>query len=196
MVLWVLVALGSTPTLVDRVVAVVDKQVITHSELLTEARLALASEGEVVASGDLDDQIVRRFLDYTVSQTLVAMQIRRLGSIDVSETEIDREVQRFSMRFRSNDSFRAFLRRFDISEESLRNFLARRVRNDRFIAERMRLKVPEGGDESARQARYEEALKRWLSELRAGAEIRLLGPTGELELQRRQVRASESRPGG
>jgi hypothetical protein len=186
-----LVAATQPPgTLIDRVVAVVDKQVITQSELLTEARLTLVlQQGEAVGSGDLDDQILRRFLDYVVNQTLVAIQVRRLGSIHVSEGEVDRELQRVAASFRSLDAYRAFLRRFDISDEVLRNSLARRLRNERYIAERMRLKVPEGGgDEGARRSRYDDALKRWLVELRASAEIRLLGPTGELELQTREPR--------
>ncbi len=182
------IVLASAPgTLVDRVVAVVDKQVITHSELLTEVRLALAlQEDEAVATGELDEQLLQRFLDYVVNQTLLSIQVRRLGSIEVSEGEIDREVQRFSQRFRSLDAYRAFLRRFDISEETLRNALARRLRNDRFIKERMRFKLADrSGSEAERSARYAQALERWLAELRAGAEIRLLGPTGELELQTR-----------
>jgi hypothetical protein len=176
-------AQSSTGTLVDRVVAVIDKQVITLSELLAEARIALAyKEGEQVASADLDEELLQHLRDYVVNQTIIAMQARRLGAAEVPESEVSREVQRFTGRFHSNDAFRAFLRRFDISEETLRNLTYRNLRNDRYVAERMRLRVAARYAEPS-SPQYQEAFKRWLAELRESAEVRLLGPTGELELQ-------------
>jgi len=181
-------ACAATPpgTLADRVVAVVDKQVITMSELLTEARVVLVyKEGEQVAAADIDEELLRGLLDYVVNQVLVAAQARRLGAGEVSEADIDKEVQRFAHRFRSLDAYRAFLRRFDIGDEALRNIAQRNLRNDRFVAERMRLSLVADAGLDPSSPRYQQALKRWLDELRDAVELRLLGPTGELEVQGR-----------
>ena len=105
-----------------------------------------------------------------------ALQPLRIGG--AADAQIEREVQRFSQVFRTLDSYRAFLRRFDISEELLRHLLGRNLRNDHYIADRMRLRVQGEGPGTPR---YQEALQRWLAELREGADLRLLGPTGELE---------------
>jgi len=169
-------------TAVDRVVAVVDKQVITLSELLVETRVALVYKaGETAAAADLDDDLLKTFTDYVVNQTLVSLQARRLGATEVSQAEIDSELLRFSLQFRSNDSYRAFLRRFDITEEALRRLAQRNLRNDKYMQERLRLRLGDSG-EGVDSPRYQEALRKWLGELRQSAEVRLLGPTGELEL--------------
>lgn len=183
---WVLVGAVPKGTLVDRVVAVVDKQAITQSELLTEARVALALQvGEAAASGDLYADFLRTFVDFLVNQSLIAQQARRMGSAEVGEADIDRELRRFIMRFRSSDAFNAFLRRFDISDEVLRNIITRTLRNDRYIADRMRLRLLDADAAAARSStKYKEALARWITELRESAEIRLLGPSDELELLR------------
>jgi hypothetical protein len=170
-------------TLIDRVVAVVDKQVVTQSELLTEARVALVlREGEQAVAAEFDAQALRAFLDYVVNQLLVAAQARRLGVADVATADVERELQHMVQRFRSPDAYRAFLRRFDISEDALRIILERRLRNDRFIADRMRL-VGVGGAADPASPAYLQALRRWLDELRDAADIRLHQASGELELQ-------------
>lgn len=187
---WLFVCLFATGlpkgTLIDRVVAVVDKQVITQSELLTEARITLAFQlGEGAASGDLDQDFLDTFVDYLVNQNLIAQQARRLGSGEVSEADIEREHKRLVTRFRSGDAFKAFLRRYDISDEVLQNTISRTLRNDRYINDRMRLRLLETDTVTAKaSAKYKQALTRWLAELRAAAEIRLLGPSGDLELLR------------
>ncbi len=170
-------------TLVDRVVAVVDKQVITESELLVETRIALAQrEGEQIAAADLDPKLLDKFLDYLIDQVLLSSQARRFGTQEIPEADIDKAVQQFANAFRSRESYQAFLRRFDIDEASLRNIMQRNLRNDRYIKERMRLRMLGETGELRDSPRYREALHKWLVELRNAAEIRRLGPTGELEL--------------
>jgi hypothetical protein len=187
----VLAALTGAPvpgTLVDRVVAVVDKQVVTQSELLLEARVALLlREGEIAATADLDDQALHAFLDYLVNQLLVAGQARRLGAVEVSAGEVEHDLRELARRFRSPDAYRAFLRRFDASEDQLRNILARNRRNERFIADRMRLIGAADRLVDPSSPQYQQALRKWLDELRDAVDVRLLGPTDELELQPRRV---------
>jgi hypothetical protein len=184
-----LLAAGSTPgTLVDRVVAVVDKQVVTQSELLLEARVALLlREGEVAATAELDDQALKAFLDYLVNQLLIAGQARRLGGVEVTAAEVEHDLRELARRFRSPDAYRAFLRRFDATEDQLRNILARTRRNERFIGDRMRLIGAADRAADPGSPQYQQALRRWLDELRDAVDVRLLGPTNELELQPRRT---------
>jgi len=107
-----------------------------------------------------------------------------VGGIDVSNEEVAAEAERFAGRFADPATFRAFLRRFDISEMALRDMLRRDLRNAKFIEQRLRAwRV--GSDDSGAQADQQnrEWVARWLKELRGAVELRLVGPTGELEQQ-------------
>jgi hypothetical protein len=179
-VIWLLALLGAggPETLVDRVVAVVEKEVITESELLIEARVSLVlryGEGGVkAAAGEIDSVTLGEMQRYVITEVLVANQVRRIGSIDVSEQEIDLALKRFSQAFGAVDAYRAFVRKFDIAEAALRGIVRRNLRNDKFLKQRHR------GHAAAAPAN-DEAVLRWVNELIENAEIRLLGPNGELE---------------
>ena len=180
------VALGVPPgTLVDQVIAVVDKEVVTQSELLIEARLALAlHEGEQAAVAQIDRRFLDDFLVYSVNQLLISHQARRLGSIDVADEEVESAVASLSRRFRSSAAYRAFLRRFGIEAETVRRVLRRNLRNERYVRRRLRLRLlGETNGKKLDEQRYQAVLGEWLRELRAAAEIRLLGPDGTLERQ-------------
>ena len=169
--------------LVDRVAAVVDKQVITQSELLVEAHVALVlREGAVAATVDLDEVALRAFADYLVNQLLIATQARRLGTAEVAEADVDREVHGVVQRFASTTAYQAWLQRFGITPATLRHVLERNLQNQRFISDRMRLLVAGGAALDPSSPEYQQALRRWLDELRDAVDVRLCGPSGELEL--------------
>ncbi len=166
-------------TRIDRVVAVVESEVITETELVLEARIALARRGAVRAAGKpIDARFIETFRDYLVNQILIANQATRLGSISVSDQEVETELDRFADIFVSRTSFEAFLRRFGISEERVRGILLRDLRNGRFISRRMNVRLM--GNRSPTSPEYQQALERWLRELRESSTIRVLGPDGRL----------------
>lgn len=172
--------------LIDSIVAVVDKEVITESELVTEARVALAwREGETAAAAELSDDFLSGMRDYLVNQTLVASQARRLGSVEVADEEVARRLWQFTQRFASANRYRAFLRRFGVAETTVQDILRRELRNERYVAQRLRTRVAGGRAAASSQERSQQALGQWLSELRQGVEIRLVGPGGQLEQQAR-----------
>lgn len=177
-------SLGATDTLIDRVIAVVDKAVVTESELLVEARVALAyREGGEAASAELASELVSGLRDYLVNQLLIASSARRMGAADVSEADVDRRMRRFTQAFASAAAYEAFQRRFGISEAAVRRIMQREQRNETYIREQMRsrLLTTASGSRDHSQ-RYQEAFKRWLGELRAGVEIRMIGADGQLEV--------------
>ncbi|MEM6734249.1 MAG: hypothetical protein AAF658_21980, partial [Myxococcota bacterium] len=119
-------------TRIDRVIAVVDQEVVTEAELVLEARLALARRGAVKsAAKPIDPRFLEGFLDYLVNQLLISSQARRLGSVSVSDDEVQQELDRFSDKFPSRSDFDGFLTQFDISEERVRGVLLRDLRNGR-----------------------------------------------------------------
>jgi hypothetical protein len=172
---------------VDEVVAVVDKEAITRSELMTEARIALAlHEGEQVATADLSAEFLEEFLRYLVNQVLVAAHARRVGVSEPGGAEIDEATQGLVRRFRSPLAYQAFIRRFAIDEETVKQIMRRDLRNEAHIRERLRLRLlGVSPDEAALETKRTAVLAEWIEELRAAAEVRLLGPGGELERERR-----------
>ena len=171
-------------SLVDWIVVVVDKEAVTRSELITEARIALAYRGgETSETAALDDDFLNGFRDYLINQIVVATQARRLGAAEVAEDDVNVEVDRFASGFRSPAAYEQFLRRFDIPADTLRDVLRRDLRNARFIDQRMRARTLASENDPNRDAQYMKALERWLAELRAAADIRLPGKNGELEAQ-------------
>jgi hypothetical protein len=178
---------GAPEVLVDRVVVVVDKEVVTESELLTEARVFLVMhEGErgakAAAASDLDPQFVETMRTLVINELLIAKQVRRVGYVDISEQEVEHAVRRFVQAFGTIDAYRAFARKFDLGESTLRDILRRELKHAKFVAPRLRPYAGQSENDDGQQ-RYNDALDRWLSELRANADIRLLGPNGELERQ-------------
>jgi hypothetical protein len=189
---WLLLLLSAPPgTLVDRVVAVVDKEVITQSELLIEARLALFQREDLeAASADLSPEVLTAFRIYWVDQLLIAAQARHYGAAEVSEDEVDQAVRRVEQRARSAAAYQAFLRRFGISAALVREVVRRDLRNEKCIRERLRLRLAAQGLTS--EQKVESALASWMTELQAGAEIRLAAEDGELQLQKGPLDSSQS----
>lgn len=179
---------------VDWIVVVIDKEAVTRSELVTEARIALAYRGgETSETAALDTDFLNGFRDYLINQIVVAAQARRLGASEVGEDEVNVEVERFASGFRSPAAYESFLRRFDIPVDTLRDVLRRDLRNARFIDQRMRARTLVSENDPSRDAQYMKALERWLAEVRAAADIRLPGKKGELEVQDADASPSDHR---
>ncbi|MBN1959500.1 MAG: SurA N-terminal domain-containing protein [Deltaproteobacteria bacterium] len=170
-------------TIIDRVVAVVDKQVITQSELMCEARILLVlREGENAANIIFDQKMLNAFTDYLVNQALITAQVSRLGILEINSIEIKQEVNHFMLRFHSKDAYNDFMEKYDITTETLQNILARNLRNQRFITERMRLRIVSGEKLNQDSEQYQAELRRWLNELKEAVDVRLLGPSNLLEV--------------
>lgn len=174
----------SEGTLVDRVIAAVDREVVTETELVLEARIALARRGAVRSAVEpIDERFLVGFRDFVVNQLLISTQARRLGADSVADVEVDAELERFADNFASRTAYGAFLRRFDISEDRLRTSILRDLRNGAFVSRRMKIRL-QGSNAEPSSSAYQEALRLWLKDLRSAAEIRLLGEDGRLWLER------------
>ncbi len=112
-------------TPVDSVAAVVERRVITSSEVEAEARLAiLLRAAPAVADVDLspaavDDKLRRAVLDTMVAHELLALEARRKGLV-VREADVDAAVAGVRERFAGPLAARAFFARYGIDDELLR----------------------------------------------------------------------------
>lgn len=181
---------------VDRVEAVIDKDVIVTSELEAEARIQLVLRaGQTAGQVPLSEEFLSAFLDYLIDQYLVSARARRLGGIEVKDAEVESKIAEIRLAFPSIRAWDAFLRRFDIATDFLRDILRRNLRNERYIAERMRVRLV-GSDAllNPSSEQYQDALKTWLRELREASEIRILNAEGILELERFNDEKSPAHP--
>ena len=176
---------ASDAPMVDYVVAVVDKVVITHSELLQESQIAMVQRHGEAAARELnaDNEFFAIFRQYLVSQHLIGAQARRLGAADVSAADMHRARRAFIGLFDSRNGYRNFMRAHNISVSFLETVLRRQLRNERYVEERMRLRLLRDaeGDTENKQALYRQELTTWLSELRAASEITLLDESGRVQ---------------
>ncbi|MBJ6763955.1 hypothetical protein JGU66_24550 [Myxococcaceae bacterium JPH2] len=184
---------------VDRVVAVIEGQVLTLSELDFEARVALVQQGAVQAASDpLDEETLRRSLDLAISQRLLVLTADRLQAFPVEPSDVETRLVAFQARLGGPEALRRFLALHDMDREGLAVAVARMLRAERILDSRVRIKAqasetevrqyydshraefPGEYDQAARtairdrlvRARYNELAARVLAEARSAAQVR------------------------
>jgi len=193
---------------VERVVAVVRARssgaphVITLTRLESETRVALVARGAVLAAeGPLDGAALRAGLQALVDELLLVDEAARLQVFEVDAAERSSELARFAARFPSRADFQEFLRRCDLVEEEVASALARAQRARRYVESRVAragqisdaevaawleqhatalgTRDREAARAQAAQERMAEEGRTLLREVRARAEVRLLGDLPE-----------------
>jgi hypothetical protein len=191
----------------DHIVAVVDRDVLTASQMRMEVHIALVWRASVAAaealsrSAALPEQeparraLVRDLEDYIVNQYLIAGQAKRQGTETVSAAELTERLSRFRQKFSSAQRYQTFLDDHGISAIALTDVMRRDLTNERFIDSRLRTRLlPSEPDAAAaehsgeaaavRPAALDAALQLWLAQLRQHVEVRTLGTDGTLTLVR------------
>lgn len=160
------------PALVEEVVAVVrgpgapKARIVTLTRLEEEARIALVSRGAIGAAvAPLDRAALRAALVWLVDQTLLGDEAARLQVFEVEQADLDAEVQRFRERFARPADYRAFLDRFELSEEELARVLRRTLRVQRYVESRAGAGEP---------AAVERKVRSMVEDLRRRSEVRIL----------------------
>lgn len=126
----------------DRVVAVVNRQVITLSELQFEARVALLQAGgpEALAT-PLDGPLLRSTLEYVIGQRLQVAEAEKLQAFSVEPQEVDAAVYALERRAGGAAALRGILSRSDLDPDALSAVVARRIRAERALDGKLRLKA-------------------------------------------------------
>lgn len=179
--------------LLERIVAVVDKDVVTQGELEAEARVALVlREGERAAQVTLDDPFLQTFLQHLIDQMLVARESRRMGADEVTDAQVDAAQGQLRNQFASNDGYGKFIMSLGVDDDFIRTLVARDLRNANTVAQRMRTRMAGQRRKPAADAAqaatdvkdpaYARALRAWLDELHRAATVRIAQSDGLLHV--------------
>jgi parvulin-like peptidyl-prolyl isomerase len=130
-------AAGARAGLVDRIVATVNNEVITASELAQTVgmnkRLGKSvPDGKTLEAETLEGLITRR---------LLVQEARRLRFVEISEQEIGAEIEKLRKRFESDASFMDFLRSLDLTEQVLGRMLGEQLLVEKFVEKKVGLFV-------------------------------------------------------
>lgn len=181
--------------LVDRIVAAVNYEVITASDLAhavaLNMRLGNAYEDlKTLESDTLEGLITRR---------LLVQEARRLRFVEVSGEELRAENDKLMKRFGSDKAFADFLAEQDMTEQELGRMLGERLLVERFVEKKVGLFVRVSRDEAQRyfeehaaeykdrrfqdfqktiialltDQKIEKQLNQYVAELRSKADIRI-----------------------
>ncbi|NPC76085.1 hypothetical protein HPP05_40795 [Corallococcus exiguus] len=188
---------------VDRVVAVIEGQVLTQSELEMEARVALIQRGAVQAAAlPLDEQTLRGALELSINQRLQVLSADRLQAFPAEPAEVEGRLEAVRARLGGEAALQRFLDRHGVDRNALEAVLARGLRAERILDSRVRLKAqvseaevrhhydahrdlyPGEFDQAARtaireelvRARYGELAAQALAEVRKSAQVRRVAP--------------------
>lgn len=149
-------ATGEAPAggnrMVDRVVAVIENQVLTLSELEFETRVALVQRGGVrAAEAPLDEQTLRGALELAINQRLLVAGADRLQAFQAERSEVEARLRAFRERFENEPALLAFLARHDADLEQLTAVMERGVRAERILDSRIRLRAQQVSEAEVRR---------------------------------------------
>ncbi|MEM8960987.1 MAG: hypothetical protein AAGD38_05875 [Acidobacteriota bacterium] len=125
------------PTLVDRIVAVVDEDPILYSDL--DRAIALGSVE--VREDETRFELERRVLDGLIDQRLQLHAIERYGAIAVPSEAVTARIAALREPFASDEAFAAHLATLELDETKLHELILRQLRVVRYIEERLAPRV-------------------------------------------------------
>jgi len=161
---------------VDRVAVVIDKKVVTESEVLDELRLTEFLNDQPL---ELGAKARRDAAERLVDQELIRRELEISGYAPPSANEADALLRKFRQdRFHSLSDYHAALRKYGIAEEQLKSHLLWQLTAIRFTDQRFRYQLPEAGSQSADRAAddvpansVDQQMEAWLKEARDNTKI-------------------------
>lgn len=132
--LFVLAAAASTArdAVVDRIAAVVDRQVLTVSEVNQMVQLRFFPR----PADRSDDDYRRDVLDNLIAQALRFRDVERFGAEDIPKDSIEARLQEMARRFASPAEFDAAVARAELTPDEVRALVKRQLQVEAYIQER------------------------------------------------------------
>jgi hypothetical protein len=184
---------------VDRIAAVVDRQVITVSEVTQMVELRFFPRAEK----ESDEDYARRTLDALIAQSLRSRDVERFGAQEIPKDTIEARVAEIAKRFASPAALDDALRRVELTPDELRALVKRELQVEAYVQERFAplvfvsneeidayyrgtwsqqrrargLAVPPVGEvreeirAALRSSRLQEEIEKWTVQLRARANV-------------------------
>ena len=118
--------------IVDRVAAVVDRQVITVSEINQMVELRFFPRN----AGEPEDDYRHRILDALIAQTLQFRDVERFGAEDIPKDSIEARVTEIAKRFPTPGDLDAALQRVELTPDELRALIKRQLQVEEYVQER------------------------------------------------------------
>jgi hypothetical protein len=128
--------------ILDQVVAVIEGQVLTRSELEFETRVALVQQGALQAAVEpLDEEALKGGLELAINLRLQVLSADRLEAFSTEQADVEVRLAGFRHLFESEEAFQGFLARSGADVKLLTEVLGRRVRAERILDSRIRPRV-------------------------------------------------------
>jgi hypothetical protein len=198
LLLSILLALPAAAVTVDRIAAVVDRQVLTVSEVTQMVELRFFPR-----LSESEDDHRRDVLDALIAQALRHRDAERFGAPDIAADAIEARLVEIQRRFASPEEFQTALAHTELSLDEVRALIKRQLQVEAYIQERFAplvfianedveeyyrgpwtaqrrargLAVPplaQAGDEvraAVRASRLQTEIDRWTAQLRARASV-------------------------
>lgn len=195
---FLLMAVPALAVTVDRIAAVIDRQVLTVSEInqMIEIRFFARTSAD-------EDDYRRDVLDALIAQALRYRDVERFGAQDIPADSIEARLIEIRERFASEEEFAAALARAELTLDEVRALIKRQLQVEAYIQERFAPRVFVANDEIAeyyagpwsqqrrerglavppfdvvreqvrtavRASRLESEIGRWTAQLRARANV-------------------------
>jgi len=129
---------------VDRIVAAVNYEVITASDLAHAVALNMRLGGASADRKTLESDT----LEGLITRRLLVQEARRLRFVEVSNEEISAENNKLRKQFGSDKAFADFLAEQDMTERELGRMLGERLLVERFVEKKVGLFVRVSRDEA------------------------------------------------
>ncbi|SRR6266851_2384799 len=117
---------------IDRVAAVIDRQVLTVSEVTQMAEIRFFPR----STGQSDDDHRRFILDSLIAQALRFRDVERFGAEDVSKDSIEARLLQIQRRFGSPGEFTVALQHAELTVDEVRALIKRQLQVESYIQER------------------------------------------------------------
>lgn len=131
-ILLLVLAFPARAGIVDRVAAVVDRQVITVSEVNQMAELRFFPRNK----GESEDDFRHRILEALIAQALRFRDVERFGAEDIPKDSIEARVTEIARRFPTPADLDAALKHVELTPDELRALVKRQLQVEAYVQER------------------------------------------------------------
>jgi SurA N-terminal domain. len=128
---------------VDRIAAVIDRQILTVSEISQMATIRFLPRGK----GQSEDDYRHEILDTLIAQALRFRDVERFGAQDIPKDSIEARLHEIQSRFDSPAAFDAALATSQLSLDEVRALIKRQLQVEAYIQERFAPMVFVSSDE-------------------------------------------------
>jgi hypothetical protein len=159
---------------VDRIAVVIDKNVITESEVLLELRLAAFMNSDPLQFGP---EQRREAAERLVDQYLIRKEMVMGGYNTPSDSDVETLLRTVRQQhYPTETDYRAALARYEITEDELKKYVRWQVEALRFTEARFQTNLPDqqssdtqGANRS--ESNIDEQMEAWLKDARSQARI-------------------------